>query len=47
MGKLCSGFLGTRESEGVLLWSLLLWLKLQLAGHQALALCSPSWDLAA
>lgn len=47
VGKLCSGFLGTRESEGVLLWSLLLWLKLQLAGHQALALCSPSWDLAA
>ena len=47
VGKLCSGFLGTRESEGVPLWSLLLWLNLQLAGHQALALCSPSWDLAA
>lgn len=45
--KLCSGFLGTREREGVPLWSLLLWLNLQLAGHQALALCSPSWDLAA
>lgn len=38
MGKLCSGFLGTRESEGSCSGPAAL-VSLQLAGHQALALC--------